>query len=180
VRLWREPAQTFLDAGVNLAPLAPLAKVTRKDLPGLLRRIAARFQTEPEPRAEKLRLATYVLMGLRYSDELVDQLTEGVWDMQESTTYQKILREGRQKGMEEGMEKGREEGREEGMEKGRIVEARRMLLRMGRQRFGEPDAKTVTVLNQLQVVEQIEALGDKILDSEIRDWHALLRAHQNT
>ena len=39
-----------------------------------------------------------LVMGLRYSDELTDSLVERGRTMQESTTYQKILREGRDEG----------------------------------------------------------------------------------
>ena len=62
---------------------------------------------------------TPLLMGLNYSDELTDSLLEGVQTMQESTTYQKILRE------------GRDEGRKAGQKAGRITEAQRLLLQLG-------------------------------------------------
>ena len=95
VRLWEEDPESYLTAGVNLVPLAPLANVTAEALPGLVRRMAARIDSEPRPRADKLWTATFLLMGLRYSDELASQLLEGVQNMKESTTYQAILREGR-------------------------------------------------------------------------------------
>jgi len=37
-------------------------------------------------------------MGLRYLEELASQLLEGVRNMHESTTYEAILREGREEG----------------------------------------------------------------------------------
>ena len=64
--------------------------------------MAARINSEPRPRSAKLWTATYLLMGLCYSEELVSRLLEGVQDMQESTTYQAILREGRNEGLTEG------------------------------------------------------------------------------
>ena len=45
--------------------------------------------------------------------------------MQESTTYQKILRE----------------GRDEGLKEGRITEAQRLLLLLGEIRFGVPEGR---------------------------------------
>jgi predicted transposase YdaD len=97
-------------------------------------------------------------MGLRFSDDVTDSLLEGVQTMQESTTYQKILRE----------------GRKEGLLEGRISEAQRMLLRLGRKKFHDPDAATVAALEAISDLERLETMGERILDSEIRDWTELL------
>ena len=162
VRLWREPVEPYLAAGVGLVPLAPLADVAAADLPGVVRRMAERINREPRPRAAKLWTATYLLMGLRYSDEQANQLLEGVLEMRESTTYQAILREGR--------EQGREEGRAEGL----IAEARRLLLRQGTKRFGEPDAATVVAVEAIRDIDRLEALFDRALDQTITGWDHLL------
>ena len=96
VRLWQEEPEAYLTAGVNLVPLAPLTGVPESEegMRGLVRRMAERINAEPEPRAAKLWTATYLLMGLRFSEELAFHLLEGVQNMRESTTYQAILREG--------------------------------------------------------------------------------------
>jgi predicted transposase YdaD len=91
--------------------------------------------------------------------------------MRESTTYQAILREGRQ----EGIIVGREEGIMEGRIEGRIDEARRFFLRLGTKRFGEPDATTLTVIEAIKDLDRFEALGDRILDAGIQSWDDLLR-----
>ena len=106
---------------------------------------------EPRPRAAKLWTATYLLMDLRYSDELTDSLLEGVQNMHESTTYEKFLRDGG------------------------IAEARRMLLRLGRKRFRGADAETVAAIEAIKDVDRLETLGERILDPEIHDWAALLQ-----
>ena len=54
VRLWQEDPDPYLTGGVNLVPLAPLTKVTKAELPGLVRRMDRRINAEPEPRADKL------------------------------------------------------------------------------------------------------------------------------
>ena len=95
VRIWQEEAESYLAAGVNLVPLVPLTNVPEKELPGVVQRMADRINAEPEPRAAMLWTATYLLMGLRFSSEFASQLLEGVQNMQESTTYQAILKEGR-------------------------------------------------------------------------------------
>jgi hypothetical protein len=81
--LWKEDPESYLTGGVNLVPLAPLANVPGKALPGVVRRMAARINAEPEPRVSMLRTATYLLMGLRYSEEVAFRLLEGVQGMKE-------------------------------------------------------------------------------------------------
>ena len=162
VRLWREGPEPLLTGGVGLVPLAPLADVEPPGLPALVRRMADRINQEPRPRAAKLWTATFLLMGLRFPDELTTELLEGVMSLRESTTYQAILRE------------GRAEGRTEGRAEGRIAEAQRLLLRQGTRRFLEPGAEAVAALEAIRDIERLEALGDRILDPDIRDWGDLL------
>ena len=66
------------------------------ELPAVVQAMRQRLDREAtRSQAETLWTATYLLMGLTYSDELIDRLLEGVQSMKESVTYQKILREGR-------------------------------------------------------------------------------------
>jgi len=157
VRLWQEDPEPYLTAQVNLVPLAPLTNVPESEeaLRGLVRRMAERINAEPQPRAAKLWTATCLLMGLRFSEELAFQLLEGVQNMRESTTYQAILREGRQEGKVEGEQE--------------------LLLRQGTKRFGEPDAATIAALEAIQDIDRLGALGERILDPNIQDWNDLLR-----
>ena len=87
VRLWQEDPDPYLTGGVNLVPLAPLTKVKKAELRGLVRRMDRRINAEPEPRADKLWFAAYILMGWRYDEKLTTQLLKGVWNMHESPTY---------------------------------------------------------------------------------------------
>ncbi len=159
VRLWREDGEAYLNASVGLVPLAPLTNVPESVLPRLVRRMADRINVEPRARAAKLGTATYLLMGLRYSKELTKSLPEGIQTMRESVTYQEILRE----------------GGDEGEQEGRIVEAQRLLLRQGTKRFRAPDTKTIAALEAIRDIDRLEALGERILDPEIRDWAGLLQ-----
>jgi len=163
VRLWGENPGPYLTAGVNLVPLAPLTNVKEDELPGLVRRMDGRINAEPRPRALRLWTATYLLMGLCYSEELVTRLLEGVLDMQESTTYQAILREGRQEGLIEGRNEGR------------ITGEQQLLVRQGTKRFGKPDTAILAVIEAIRDVERLEALGERILDPDVREWSDLLR-----
>ncbi len=160
VRLWREDPELYLTGGVNLVPLAPLTDVAEADLPGLVRRMAERIHPEPEPRADMLWIAALLLMGYRYDETLATRLVKGVWkNMRDSTTYQAILKEGRQEGVIEGQ----------------ISEARRLLLRQGTRRFGTPDVAIVAAIEAIRDVDRLESLSDRIVDATATDWDDLLR-----
>lgn len=160
VRLWQEDPEPYLTGGVNLMPLAPLTNVAEADLRGLVGRMAERINRESEPRADMLWMAALLLMGWRYEEEPTFRLLEGVWkNMRNSTTYQAIMRQGRQEGLQEG----------------RQEEARRLLLRLGTRRFGPPDAAIIAAIDAIRDVDRLEALTDRILDATANDWSDLLR-----
>jgi predicted transposase YdaD len=167
VRMWGENPEPYLTGGINLVPLAPLTNVSENDLPAVVRRMDRRISTQPRQEALKLWTATYLLMGLCYSEDVVSQLLEGVLDMQESTTYQAILKEGRQE--------GRQEGLQEGFVAGRVTGEQQLLVRLGTKRFGKPDATTLAAIEAIRDIERLEALGDRIVDPDVRDWSDLLR-----
>jgi len=120
----------------------------------------SRISAEPRPTALQLWTATYLLTGLRCSEEVVSHLLEGMLDMQESTTYQAILRE----------------GRNEGLIEGRIAGERQVLVRQGTKKFGTPDSATLAAIEAIRDVERLEALCERILDLDVRDWNSLLGA----
>ncbi len=159
VRLWKEDPEPYLTASVSLVPLAPLTAVSQRDLPGLVRRMKDRIDREPRSRSAMLRTASGLLMGLRFSEERIEQLLGGVQSMKESTWYQRILREGRQEGRQEG----------------RLEEAHRILIRLATKEFGEPEANTIATLEAIQDVDRLEALGVKLLDRGLHGWDDLLR-----
>jgi hypothetical protein len=89
-------------------------------------------------------------MGLRYSDEVISHLLEGVLDMQESTTYQAILKQGQ------------------------VAGEQKVLIRLGTKKFGKPDAGSLAAIEGIRELERLEALGERMLDAEVRDWKSLL------
>lgn len=54
----------------------------------------------------------------------------------------------------------------------RAQEARRLLLRQGRKRFGEPDAATVAALEAITDLDRLERMSDAVLDAP--GWTELL------
>ena len=130
-------------------PLAPLGAVRQQDLPSVIARMKQRLDREAPPgQIADLWSATYILMGVRYEDALVQSLLQGVLTMKESVTYQAIIREGEAK------------------------EARKMILIQGREKFGEPSAEVEAALNALSEVSQLEQLGVRLL--RVSSWEELL------
>lgn len=157
IRAWRKPVEPILEGGLATLPMAPLADVSRDDLPGIIRRMDERLGRETTPdEAAVLWTATYVLMGLRYPADFTTTLLQGVRAMKESTTYQHILNEGRALGLVEG----------------RTAEAIHILLHLGRKRFGPPDHQTVAIIESIGDLVRVEHLTERLLD--VASWDELL------
>jgi predicted transposase YdaD len=101
--------------------------------------------------------ATYILMGLRYSPALPAQLLSGVLSMQESTTYQAIL----------------EEGRAQGEARGAVHEARKLIFLQARERFGPPPVELGKAFLAINDLQRLEELGVRLLRAA--SWEELLR-----
>lgn len=165
VRVWQVPVDTLLAGGPGTLPLVPLGDVRRDRLPEVMRRSADRLKAEvSEAEAKKLWAATYILMGLRYPVELAEKLLPGGIAMEESVTYQDLIRRG--------LERGRAEGQAEGQAEGAIEEARRLLLRQGHKKFGPPDDTVRASLAALTDLGRLEELSERLLDAAT--WQQLL------
>lgn len=157
LRVWEVPAVRWLSGGLGVLPLAPLGAVQEAELPAIIAQMKERLDREaPQRQAAELWSATYILMGVRYEQALIQTLLQGVIAMKESVTYQAILREGEAKGLAEGQAK----------------EARRILLLLGRSRFGEPTPEAAAALNALAEVEKLEQLSLRLL--QVSSWQELL------
>jgi len=173
VRVWQQPVADLLAAGLPILPLAPVSDVELEEVPGVLLTISRRLVKETTPdQVTVLWAATKVLMGLRYSQEKVDELTEGVSAMilgirgiEESSVYQGIFA------------KGREEGREEGVALGAVREARKTLLLLGRQKLGPPDERVSAQISELTDLDRLDFLLGRILNVE--SWDKLLAPLQS-
>jgi hypothetical protein len=152
LRVWEIPAATWLSGGLGLVPLAPLGSVQKADLPAVVAQMKQRFDREAPSQAKELWSAAYILMGLRYESAMVQSLLRGVVNMKESVTYQAIL--------------------EEGEAIGKAEEARRVLLLLGREQFGEPSAKIVALLDAVTDLGRLEALAIRLL--HVKTWEELL------
>jgi predicted transposase YdaD len=104
----------------------------------------------PSERAQELLTATSILLGLRFSSDIADQLIREATKMKESTVYQAIFAEGEAK--------GRAEGEAVGEILGEIAEARRTILRLGEKRFGLPDAAIRKRVRETKDLTKLHAL----------------------
>ncbi len=164
VRVWELPVEPLLRGGWSTLPLAPISAVREADLPGVIERMRRRLRSPAAPpQAGDLWTATWVLMGLRYEQGLVERLLQGVIAMEESVTYQAIIRKGR--------DQGRAEGKAEGKAEGRAEEARKSLFLVGRQLLGEPAADVTAAIQALDDVERLEQLVVRAL--QVKTWDEL-------
>jgi predicted transposase YdaD len=172
IRVWELLVADLLHGGLARLALAPIGAVREAELPEVLAQMKQRAaRLGDRGRLGRWWTAVYVLMGLRYQQAVVDQLLQGVLDMEESATYQAILRKGMARGMAEGVAQGVVEGRALGA----VEEARKMLLQMGEHRFQAPaPADLRSRLEGMQDLPQLEELLLRV--GQVQSWEELLRA----
>ncbi len=153
VRVWEKSVEEVLQGDLATLPLAPLANVSLKQLPAVIRRMEARIEREAGVEdAATFWTATLLLLGLRFKRGTVVELLKGVQGLNESDTYLMIL--------------------EEGEARGEVRGERTILLRMGEKRFGPPSEQTVAALEAIQSPEALVELGLRLL--EVESWSELL------
>ena len=144
IRLWELPPDQFLTA------------VNQSDVPGMLNQIFARYRAEPVPDLrDKLFLGTYVLMGLRYNAEWVESLFKRAVGMEESSTYQLLIRR----------------GEERGINKGRALNMRGVIHEFMGQRLGPIPPELNDRLEKLSDLAQLERMRNSILTAS--SWEEL-------
>lgn len=175
IRMWQVPVERLLTSGLGTLPLAvlgqmPGGRTPEVALPEVITRLVQRIESEALPEQVPILLtASFVLMGLRSSYDRAIQLFQGVRKMRDSTTYQAILDEGRAEGEIKGLIKGREEG----LTMGQLEEARQLLLRLGRKRFGPPEQTVEEAIRKINDLHILELLIERLLD--VASWQDLLR-----
>ena len=161
VRVWELSPDVFLNGPIGLIPLAPLGRIRETELPDLIEAMRGRIGPQPEPALRgKLWVATYLLMGLRYNDALIGQLLSGVQQMEESTTYQAIVKRGLQQGIQQGIQQGS------------LFEARKVLSLAAMPKFGTPTAEIRAAIDAISDVTRLENLATRIHTSA--SWDELL------
>jgi predicted transposase YdaD len=158
IRLWQMPVEQLLASGLGTLPLAVLGQMPGgqtpdEALPEVIARLVQRIEEEaPLEQGPILLTASFVLTGLRVSQQRVLELFQGVRKMRESTAYQAILDEGRAEG--------------------RTEEARELVIRLGRKRWGEPEATIASAIKAINNRERLESMAERI--NEVAGWQDLL------
>lgn len=153
IRVWELSPEQLLAGGLGTLPLAPISNVTEAELPGVIERMKQRLGVrQVREQAPRLWTATYVLMGLKYQQVLINQLLKGIEAMEESSTYQYIVAKGRTEGARE--------------------EAKKLLLLFGEYRFGSPSESVRTELEQIQDLGRLDELGRRLV--QVGSWQELL------
>jgi predicted transposase YdaD len=169
-RVWEQPASVPLKGGLGTLPLALISDLPPAQLQEVVRQVEGRLDVESPSDAREIETAAYILMGLRYSREMIGQLLKGTRKMKESVTYQAIFEEGEARGEARGEAKGQVKGEA----KGKTAGERNLVIRLASKKFGPPDANALFTLHAITDVERIEFLAERLL--EAASWEDLLRA----
>ncbi len=159
IRVWEERFDSFLAAGLGLAPLAVLTDEAAADLPAAFGRFVDRLQQPDVPTAlaRDLLGSSYTLFGLRYNAQQISDLFRRLsMTLEDSSTYQLIF--------QKGMDKGRAEAKVNG--------AVAVLLRQGRRRFSIAPPDVEQRLKAVNDVDRLERMADRMFDAA--DWDDLL------
>ncbi len=157
VRVWQLPPERFLQAGLPLLPLATVSNVAAEQLPTVLTALAERLRDEAGPELKTtLWAATEIPLGLNHPEERVKELTEeittmvlGIQGLEESSVYQGIF------------------------SRGKAEEARAILIRQGRKKWGEPDEQILARIAGIGDLARLDLLSERILDANTWDeWLA--------
>jgi hypothetical protein len=158
VRLWQEPVEGYLHAGVGALPLAPLcAMPAGKPVPEALREVVHEIDRRlakevSHGEAVRLMTAAYILTGLRVKKGELSSIYRGIGLMHESTAYDEII--------------------EEGELRGEIKRSHRMLLLQGGERFGQPDAAVESEVTAIRDLDRLDRLAHAVLTAS--SWQELL------
>ncbi len=153
IRLWEQPTSELLKSP-GLLPLAVLGQSS--DRSQTLRQVSSIIDTINDKRLQSnITAATSILAGLVLKKDFIRAvLREDI--MQDSVIYQDIVATA--------TAKGKAEGRAEGIKEGEVS----LVLRQLKRRLGQIESEDENRINQLSL-EQLEALGEALLDFSSRD-----------
>ena len=156
VRVWELSAEELLAGPLGTLPLAPLTDEAVPRLADVIARLDQRL-AQADPQAQiAVRAAAVMLMGLRFDEGLINRLLQEDPRMEDSVTYQILLRKGEAKGRAEG----------------RAEEARRLVRLLGEQRFGPPAPAAEATLDAVTDPDRLERIAGRLLQAA--DWDDLL------
>lgn len=156
LRVWQEPADTFLTAGPAFAPLALLTDEARADVPGMLGRFVGRLQRPgvPDTVGETVVRNGFVLCGLRYDQDQLRAMFMSIQSILDDSSTAQWMRERGLKTFREAME----------FSWGELLTLRATLLRLGTKKFG-PESTVDGRLNEITDFQRLRRMTDRIFDA---------------
>lgn len=151
VRLWQESVDSLLALGPGVAPLALLTNEAAADLSAAFHRFDRRLRAPDVSGSlrEALLGSTFVLNGLRYTEEQIREVYMSLSNiLEDSTTYQWLIKQGRMKGYQD------------------------MLLAQGRQKFGPAGETTEAGIRGIADPDRLQRMGERLLTAV--SWDDLL------
>jgi hypothetical protein len=155
VRIWEESVDSFLEAGSGISPLALLTNEAARDLASAFNRLRERLRTDGVPDIlERVVLGSaYVLCGLRYTPQQIDNLYRDLhMTLEDSTTYQLIL--------------------QKGIAQGQVKEAQSLILLQGSQRFGHASTTITATIQAITDHDRLKRIASHVLNAS--GWDDLL------
>jgi len=161
LRVWREPVDALLKAGLGLAPLVLLTDESARDPTGTVDRVETELRQAGAGGNVAVSVFNSLLLlgGMRHGRDLIDELRRRISmsiDLRESSYHQIVL----------------DEGRQEGELKGRLVEAQSVILRLAGKKFGSLPSTAEGAVRALTDRERLERMTDRIFDAST--WDDLL------
>jgi len=160
IRAWEQPVEPIMTGPLATLPMATLDNVPLEELPRLLERIDSRLAAEaPPPEAARMMTSALTLAGMRLDADIIETLGRRLRTMnilKDSSFYQVLQKW----------------GREEGVREGEIKQARKILIRQGRIRFGRLAKPTRARLDAIDDLERLERLSERIFTAT--SWDDLL------
>jgi predicted transposase YdaD len=151
VRLWEMPLEPLMTGDMRLLPLAGLSEEATP-IEAVIERVQRRLRNEAAPgEGAKLAAAFAVLLGLRYTKAQLAQLETRFpmpINLEDSSVMQMWL------------------------EQARLQGARQLLLELGEDRFGPPNAAVLAVLEQVADLDRLKQLAHRI--QTVSNWEELI------
>ena len=153
IRVWQLPVDTIFASGFGMLPLAPISAVTQAEVPSVIERMKDRLrERKRQGNVKDLWTATFFLLGLRYENAFVNHVLRGVMTMEESSTYQWVLEQGRQEGARRELQK--------------------TLLLQGNKQFQGTPRSVKAAIQAITDLARLEELSVQLLDAT--NWEELL------
>lgn len=173
VRLWEIPYQKLMSGSVYLLPYAALAMYDDNQVAQVMDELAVRINQEiSAPEAKRIWGMIKILLGLRFSKEVIDQMIVPLEQLEDSTTYQYLIKKGEAIGEVKGEARGEARGEAKGEAKGRIEAAREILLTLGTDRFGPPSRDFQAIISAISSATDLKRLATRVLHTD--GWAELL------